>query len=136
VTGLSSMIVESIIGLKMSNLALAALLSLLVLVLGFFLDGTSIVLICVPIIGPAIRSRGMDPIWFAMVFVLAIHIGQITPPVGFTAYAAKGVAEPDVSLEDVFRGCLPFFVAALVAQVIIILFPWLSTILPSLMVSG
>lgn len=135
VTGFSSMIVESIIGLGMSNLALVVLISFLVLVLGVFLDGVSIVLICVPIISPAIRSLGMDSIWFAMVFVLAIHIGQITPPVGFTVFAAKGVAEPDVSLEDIFRGCIPFFVAALVALAIIILFPWLSTILPSLMVS-
>lgn len=133
VTGVSTWIAEIITSLDISNLFLVVLIALFYLALGTFLDGTSMILITVPIFVPVIRALGIDTIWFAMVVILAVHIGQITPPVGFTVYAAKGVAEPDVSLEDIFRGSSPFFLAGLVALAIIIAFPWLSTILPSLM---
>jgi len=77
--------------------------------------------------------RDIEPIWFAMVVILSIEIEVITPPVGFNVYAVKGVAESDVSIEDLFRGVIPFFFMNLVALAIIIAFPILSQILPSLM---
>ena len=58
---------------------------------------------------------------------------MLTPPVGLNVYAAKGVAEPDVSLEDIFFGSTPFFALMVISVGIMIAFPWLSTILPSLM---
>ncbi len=75
----------------------------------------------------------IDPIWFAMVAIVAIEMGGITPPVGMFAYGVKAVAEPDVSLEDIFIGSTPFFFIWLIAIAILITFPWTATILPSLM---
>jgi TRAP-type C4-dicarboxylate transport system permease large subunit len=60
-----------------------------------------------------------------------VEIGLITPPVGLNLYAAKGVAEPDVSLEDIIAGILPFLAAELVSLVIIFAYPPISTFLPS-----
>jgi TRAP-type C4-dicarboxylate transport system permease large subunit len=68
-----------------------------------------------------------------VVVVVAIEVGMITPPVGLCVYGAKAVAEPDVSLEDIFRGVLPFFLVSLLALLLFIFIPSLSTYLPNIM---
>jgi len=135
-TGITTWVMESVIGLNLSPLALVALLAGVLLIMGCFLDGTSIMCITIPVIYPTIRAMGIEPMWFGMVAILAIHVGLITPPVGINVYAVKGVAEADVSLEEIFRGVLPFFIMSLVALAFIILVPWASTIFPSLMMEG
>jgi len=135
-TGVSDSIQQGIMGMDLSVTSLIIIISCMYLVMGCFLDGPSMICITVPIFSPAIGALGIDTIWYAMVAILAMHVGLITPPVGLDVYAAQGVAEPDVSIEDVFAGSMPFFVATLVALVIIIAFPWLSTFLPSLMVGS
>jgi TRAP-type C4-dicarboxylate transport system permease large subunit len=104
--------------------------TLLYLVLGCFIDSISILAITIPIFQPVVLSMGIDPIWFAMTMIVATQIGTITPPMGLCVYAVKGVAGPTVSLEEVFRGSLPFFFFMLIAQVIIIAFPMISTWIP------
>lgn len=91
--------------------------------------------ITLPIFYPVVTALGIDPIYFAMVAILAMHVGPITPPVGLNVYAVKGVAEADVSLEDLFRGVMPYFIMMLAALAIIIAFPAMSTYLPNLMVN-
>ncbi|MBA7711813.1 C4-dicarboxylate TRAP transporter large permease protein DctM [subsurface metagenome] len=135
-TGVSGWIIDGIIGLNLSNLSLVIVIAVMYIAMGCFLDGISMICITVPIFTPVITALGIDTLWYAMVVILAMHVGLITPPVGLDVYAAKGVAEPDVSIEDIFAGALPFFLATLVALVIVIAFPWLSTILPSLMLGG
>lgn len=103
------------------------------ILLGCFLDSISMLSITIPAMYPAIMAMGIDPIWYAMVVITAIHIGTITPPVGVNVYAVKGVAEADVSLEDLFRGVLPFLLMMVIAVVILIAFPALSTTLPAVM---
>jgi TRAP-type C4-dicarboxylate transport system permease large subunit len=61
-----------------------------------------------------------------------VEIGLITPPVGLNLYAAKGVAESDVLLEDIIKGILPFFVAELVILGVLFAFPWIATVLPGM----
>ena len=86
--------------------------------------------ITIPLLHPVLGPMGIDPIWYAVIVILAIEIGMLTPPVGLCVYAAKAVAEKDVTLEDIFRGSIPFFVVSMAALVIFILFPPLSTFLP------
>jgi len=61
-------------------------------------------------------------------------LGGITPPVGLLCYTVKGVAEADVSLEDLFSGVTPFFFMMILAVIILVAFPIMSTILPEVMV--
>ena len=96
-----------------------------------FLDGISIVCITVPVFNPIVTAAGVDPIWYAALVILSIEIGLITPPVGLNLYAAKGVAEADVSLEDIIRGILPFFFAMIAVLLFLFFFPPISTYLPS-----
>ena len=101
--------------------------------MGCFLDSISMLSITIPLFNPVLPKMGIDPFWYAMVVIMAIEIGMITPPVGLCVYGAKAVAEPDVTLEDVFGGMMPFFWASMIALLIMIAFPQLSLILPALM---
>ena len=65
--------------------------------------------------------------------ITSSQVGTITPPMGFCVYSAKAVAEPDVSLADVFAGSMPFLVMDIIVLIILVAFPIISTFLVSLM---
>lgn len=132
-SGITTWLMDAILAMQLGNMALVLMFVVFYLVMGMFLTSISMLAITVPVLAPIVKNLGIDPIWFAMVVILAIHVGLITPPVGLNIFAAKSVAEPDVSLEDIFQGVFPFFIATLVALLIIIAFPSLTTMLPQLM---
>ena len=79
-------------------------------------------------------ALGFDPIWFGIIVVKMLEIGLITPPVGIQAYVLKGVAPPEITLGDIFRGFVPFFLVDLFVVIgLLTLFPQIVTFLPSLM---
>lgn len=131
-SGLTGRFAEFIISLNLSKFVFMIIISLLYLVLGTLLESISMLSITIPLIYPILGPMGIDPIWYAVVVIVAIHIGMITPPVGLCVYGAKAVAESDVSLEDIFVGVLPFFLVSLIALLLLIFIPNLSTFLPNL----
>lgn len=131
-TGMATRLSGLIYSWGLSKLALVALFAFVYLILGCLLDSISMLCITIPVFNPIIEAAGIDPIWYAVIVITSVHIGLITPPVGLTLYAAKGVAEPDVSLEDIVRGILPFFIAEMISLVALFAWPGLSTFLPSL----
>jgi TRAP-type C4-dicarboxylate transport system permease large subunit len=133
-SGVTRSVVNAILGLSIAPSTLIILITILYLVLGCFLDSTSMVVVTVPILHPAIVALGIDPIWYALVIIMAMEIGLLTPPVGLNVYGTQAAAEKDVSIEDVFRGSTPFFLLALLAMILMIAFPAISTTLPSLMI--
>jgi TRAP-type C4-dicarboxylate transport system permease large subunit len=103
------------------------------LFLGMILDSVSILLLTVPILFPVVTKLGYDPIWFGMVSILAVEIGLLTPPFGMVVFAMKSSLGSRVTLEEIFSGSLPFLVPLGVALTIVVVWPPLSTWLPSLM---
>jgi TRAP-type C4-dicarboxylate transport system permease large subunit len=79
-----------------------------------------------------IFGLGYDPIWFGVIIVVLAETGVLTPPVGVNVYVMKGIA-PEVPLERIFKGIIPFLIAVCVLLVILTVFPSLATFLPSLM---
>jgi C4-dicarboxylate transporter DctM subunit len=75
----------------------------------------------------------MDPIWFGIVSIVAVEVGLITPPFGMVIFAMKAALGDEVNIEDIFIASFPFIIMMLVTLAFIILFPPLSTYLPSLM---
>jgi tripartite ATP-independent transporter DctM subunit len=130
-TGIATKILAFISSWGLESLGVLILFSLIYLVLGCFLDSISMLCITIPVFNPIIDAAGIDPIWYATIVITSVEIGLITPPVGLNLYAAKGVAEADVSLEDIISGIFPFFAAEIVALFIIFAFPAMSTFLPS-----
>jgi tripartite ATP-independent transporter DctM subunit len=103
------------------------------LLLGCILDSTSIIILTIPLMHPIAMNLGYDPLWFAIVSILAIEIGLLTPPFGMVVFAMKSAIGKTVQVEEIFAGALPFILLLGVSLGIIIAFPKLSTWLPSLM---
>jgi len=109
-----------------------AIILVIYLILGCFIDALAMILLTIPIFYPiAIDTLGYDPIWFGVVIVLVVAMGVITPPVGMNVYVLKGVV-PDVPLEIIFRGIWPFLFAIIVCLALIMIFPVIVTFLPNL----
>lgn len=85
----------------------------------------------VPVLYPVVVKLGFDPIWFGVIVVIMAEMGVITPPVGVSAYGIKGVA-PDVPLESIFRGIMPFLIALFLLVGLLMAFPQLALWLPGL----
>ncbi|MXX70062.1 MAG: TRAP transporter large permease [Gemmatimonadales bacterium] len=109
-----------------------ALVLFMFVVLGTFLDGFAMLVLTVPLVQPVLASLGIDMIWFGVMIVITLEMGLISPPVGLNIFVVKGVA-PDVPVRTMFRGILPFWLALLLALILIALFPRVATFLPNAM---
>lgn len=99
-------------------------------VLGFVLDWTSIVLICVPIFTPIVRSLGIDPIWFAVMVLVTIQTSYLTPPMASSIFYLKSIAPADITYGQMCRGVVPFIMAQLLTLAVVASFPAIATWLP------
>jgi TRAP-type C4-dicarboxylate transport system permease large subunit len=105
--------------------------NVLLLVLGCLLEGTTILLIIVPVLLPAAQALGVDPVHFGVVAVVNIMIGLITPPYGLLLFIMVRIAE--VPLKDLIRDTLPFLAVMVAALAVITLVPDLVLFLPRLL---
>jgi tripartite ATP-independent transporter DctM subunit len=129
-TGVTNQLSNFVKELGLQPGVLIVVFCLVYLLLGCFLDSVSMLCVTIPVFNPIVNAAGVDPIWYATVVIVAIEIGLITPPVGLNLFSTKGSAEPDVTLEDIIGGVLPFFAAFLLLLVLLLSVPWLSTFLP------
>lgn len=112
---------------------LVAASSLVFIFLGMFLDPLGIKLLTLPILIPMFEALGLDLIWFGILVVKYVEIGMITPPVGLNVYVIKSVVGDSIPLETIFKGVTWFLVMDVITLIILILFPSISTWLPSTM---
>ncbi|MGQ0333277.1 TRAP transporter large permease [Halomonas elongata] len=98
--------------------------------LGFVLDWTSIVLICVPIFTPIVKQMGIDPIWFATLVLVTIQTSYLTPPMASSIFYLKSIAPKDITYGQMCRGVLPFIAVQLLTLLLVALFPATATWLP------
>jgi tripartite ATP-independent transporter DctM subunit len=123
---------HALAGLNFGPIGTLAVILLIYMVLGCFLEGFAMLVLTLPIFFPVILQLGMDPIWFGVLVVLTLEMGLISPPVGINVFIVKSVA-PGVPLGQIFRGVIPFWLAMLVTLAILVAFPWLSLALPTTM---
>jgi C4-dicarboxylate transporter DctM subunit len=123
---------DFIAGLALPKMVILMAIILIYVVMGCVMDCYAIMILTVPIIFPVIEALQFDPIWFGVLMVIVLEVGLITPPVGLNVFVLKAAA-PNVPLTVIFRGILPFLVAALLVIVIITIFPEIATFLPSRM---
>jgi C4-dicarboxylate transporter DctM subunit len=99
------------------------------IVLGTILDSSSIMLITIPLVLPALVGFGTDLIWFGIVTLLAVEIGLLTPPFGIAIFVIKATLGPvsPITLNDIFAGAAPFAVIMFLVLLAVIAFPWLAT---------
>jgi tripartite ATP-independent transporter DctM subunit len=103
------------------------------LVLGTVLDSVSILILTVPVILPSVVQLGIDPLWFGIVYIVAVEVGLLTPPFGMIPFTMSAILGKSVNVSDIFIGCIPFIFAMFIAIAAMICFPALVTWLPGLM---
>ena len=137
-TGLPGEFVEVVQEAEIPTMLIMILFLIMYVFLGMFQDSISMMSITLPIVDPIITGLGIDRVYFAMLVIMSIEIGLITPPVGLNVYTVRSVAVQmpegeNLTLEDIFKGILPFFFLSIVALIILIAVPPISTFLPSKM---
>jgi tripartite ATP-independent transporter DctM subunit len=110
---------------------LIAVLTVLFIVLGCFLDGISMVVLTSAVILPSVKAAGIDLLWFGIFIVLVVEMAQITPPVGFNLFVLQGLTGRNMFY--VARASIPFFLLMVVAVALIWIFPQIVTYLPARM---
>jgi len=132
-SGLPNLLGEWVETASVSPMLILAILMLVYLALGCIMDSISMMTLTLPIVFPISQVLGWDPLWFAVVIIIIMEVGLLTPPVGLSVFVAKAVAGPDVTLEGLFRAVIPFFFITLAALALVIVFPQIATWIPGLM---
>ena len=113
------------------NVVFASVMTL-VFVLGFFLDFIEISFIHLPILAPILTEMGFDPVWYGVVLGVNLQTSFLTPPFGYALFYLRGVAPPEVTTGQIYRGIMPFVVIQLIGMMAVIFFPQLALWLPRL----
>lgn len=122
--------------LGLADTALILALLLVVFVAGFILDWVSVVLICLPIFLPLLEASAVDPIWFAVLMIVAIQTSYLTPPMAPSIFYLRSIAPPEISYLEMYRGVAPFVVCQLLVMGLVLFWPELATHLPAVLVPG
>lgn len=126
--GIPKAIAAQIAGLGLSPFVLIVVLLVFYALLGMFLDGTSIIVMTLPITLPLVTAAQYDPIWFGIFVVVAVEISQITPPVGFNLFVIQ--SQTGESIGTIARAALPFFVLLFGFALMLAVFPQIALWLP------
>ena len=121
-------------GSGLGPVGLILIMTLVWLLLGALIDSISDILLTVPIFVPIAVAAGFDPIAFAIYGIIVIEAGLLTPPLGLLVFTVKSsVPDRSVTLGEIFRGAIPFWLLMLVVGLLVLLWPGLATWLPDLM---
>lgn len=131
-TGATRELINIVTGWSLSVTVIIILMLLLVFLLGAFLDQISIMLITLPLFMPVVDTLGIDPVWFGIMMLIALDLGNLTPPFGFSLFVMKGVVPEDVSMGDIYRSALPYITIEGAMIFLILLVPPIALWLPSL----
>jgi len=131
VTQATQQIVAAIGALPVDRWVVMAMIILIYLVLGCFMDQIAILILTVPIMLPLVKALGFDPVWFGVLVIVTAEVGMVTPPVGLNVFVvSRYTGRP---LEEVFRGVAPHVAAHLLIIVLFCLFPQIILWLPQTM---
>lgn len=132
--GIIDVVQDLFLAIGDSPFLILALMVLVWFVLGMFIDSVSIILLTVPIFAPMAMIIGYEPLAFAIIGIVAIEAGLLTPPLGLCVYTVKGcVSDPEATLGRIFIGSIPYWIILLVLVGLLAAFPGIATWLPSQM---
>ncbi|MEY2781006.1 MAG: hypothetical protein RL307_710 [Pseudomonadota bacterium] len=123
---------EFVVQFSPHPIMVVAMMMVIYLALGLIMEELSMVLLTIPVFFPVITSLGFDPVWFGILIVTIVEIGMISPPVGMSLFVVSSLL-PKVKLSTIFKGVWPFVMADVVRLCILMAFPAITLILPSLM---
>ena len=133
-TGVTGATKEFFLSSGLSPYMILGLMVLVWFILGCIIDSISIILLTVPVFAPLAMALGFDPLAFAIIGILAIETGLLTPPFGILVFTVKAAVtdEKDLTPGEIFSGSIPFWIVLLTTILLIVIFPEIANWLPNL----
>jgi len=128
--GGDQLVERALLGLPFGGTGIIISILFATFLLGFFLDWIELTLIVLPLVSPVVGTLGFDPIWFTVLFAVCLQTSFLTPPVGFAIFYLKGVAPPEINVQVIYKGVIPFVFLQIVGGIIIFNFVSVVTWLP------
>jgi C4-dicarboxylate transporter DctM subunit len=127
--GVGEEITKFIIGLHLNKFEFFLALLVLFTLLGALVESLGMIVITVPLLYPLLASYGIDPVWFGIIVVVFIEMGQITPPIGINLFVIQSISRGNLS--DVVMGTLPFHLLMFLLLLMLVAWPELALWLPA-----
>jgi tripartite ATP-independent transporter DctM subunit len=131
-SGASKGLLDYVVALSANPTVVILLMMALILVLGCFMEQIAIMSITLPIFVPILKLLGIEPVWFAVMMLINLEIGLMTPPFGLLLFVMKGVAPPEVTMQTIYRAATPYLIINALVIGAILIWPKLALLLPSL----
>ncbi len=123
-----------ILGAELSPYAFLGVVMLIIFIAGFFIDFIEITFIIVPVVAPIFIHLNMDLVWIGIVIAMNLQTSFLTPPFGFSLFYLKGVAPPQVSTGQIYRGIVPFIIIQILVLIAVVIWPEMALWLPAQLV--
>jgi len=132
-TGGGPGLVNYVINLGLSPMAIVLAMVGILLLLGCFMEQLAIMMLTIPLMMPVIKTLGLDPLWFGVLVLITMEVAVLTPPFGLVLFVMKGAAPPNVTMIDVYRAATPYIIFNIIVLAIMIAAPNFALWLPRLM---
>ncbi len=116
---------------NLSAWSTVGLILLLTIISGFALDLISVILIIIPIAIPVLKSFGVDPLWFCIMFLVALQTSYLTPPMAPSIFYLRAVSPPSITLKHMYRGVVPFIAIQIITLLLVAAFSGIALYLPA-----
>ncbi len=130
--GGGAFVTDVLVGSGLGRWTVMWIMQFILIFLGCFIDWVGIVMLCVPIFGPIVRHLGFDPVWFGVIFTVNLQMSFLSPPFGYALFYLKGVAPPEISTTDIWKGAAPFLALQFVGLCLCMAFPEIILVVPKL----
>ena len=126
-SGASRAMLELVLGSALRPFWIVVIMLAIVIVLGCFIEQVSIMMITLPFFMPIIKALSLDPVWFCILVLLALAVGQLSPPFGLALFVMKATSPPEIKMKDIFKAAIPYCLLDLVGIGLVLAFPILGT---------
>ena len=126
-SGATDGLVSFVQGAKLSPTVLLIGMLAILIVLGFFIDEVSIMLITIPFFMPILRDLNVDLLWFGILYMICMQVGLLSPPFGLLLFVMKSTAPPDTKVTEVWAAATPYLVMMMMVMTLVFFFPWFAS---------
>jgi tripartite ATP-independent transporter DctM subunit len=122
-----------ILGFKFGQIGTLIVMLTIVWILGFVMDWIALIFILTPIYVQLLNFIKIDPLYFGILFCSTLAISNMTPPFAYSAFYLRTIAPPEITMAQIYKGCIPFFFVNSAMVVVLLIWPWFVMWLPGLM---
>lgn len=126
-SGVSRGMIGLVLGVAVDPYWIVLIMLFIVILLGCFIEQVSIMMITLPIFMPIVKALGFDPVWFCIMVLLCLSIGQLSPPFGLALFVMKATTPPEITMKDIYKAAIPYCILDLIGVGLVFAFPVLAT---------